>query len=198
MHAELTNEFDLGEQNALDYAGDPAGTQWVVNKIRNTMYRPGPSGLDNNDDLGANSATFIWDMLGMYPENPGSGNLVFSSPGFPHEVITLPSGKQITITSPGASPSKFYVKSLSINGAPDSKLYVPFSRLAKGAMLNWSLGTSPTRWGSAPRDAPPSYGGVLAHTPAQLAPFQLTAARWEPEHALRRLNGGLRRGTRLP
>ena len=80
MYAQLTNEFGFGEQYALDYAGDPAATQRIVNNIRNTMYQPGPS-LDNNDDLGANSSTFIWEMLGMYPENSGTGNLVFNSPG---------------------------------------------------------------------------------------------------------------------
>ena len=67
MFAQLTNEFDFGEQNALDYAGDPAGTQQAVNNIRNGMYLPGPSGLANNDDLGANSSTFIWEMLGHVP-----------------------------------------------------------------------------------------------------------------------------------
>ena len=84
MYAQLTNEFDFGEQFALNYAGDPAGTQQAVNNIRNTIYGTGPSGLDNNDDLGANSSSFIWEMLGMYPENSGSNELVFASPGFPH------------------------------------------------------------------------------------------------------------------
>jgi predicted alpha-1,2-mannosidase len=164
MYAQLTNEFDLGEQNALDYAGDPAGTQQAVNNIRNGMYLPGPAGLDNNDDLGANSSTFIWEMLGMYPENSGRGNLVFASPGFPHVKITLPSGKTITSTAPGASPTKFYVKSLKLNGSSYNKLYVPYSTLAKGSTLNWTLGTSATSWGSAPADAPPSYGPVFADT----------------------------------
>jgi hypothetical protein len=164
MYAQLTNEFGLGEQNALDYAGDPAGTQQAVNNIRNGLYLPGPSGLANNDDLGANSSTFVWDMLGMYPENPGSGNLVFSSPGFPHTVITLPSGKTITMNAPGASPTTYYVDSLKINGKADSKLYVPFSTLAQGSTLDWSLGTSPTSWGSAASDAPPSYGPTFADT----------------------------------
>ncbi|MBO0803388.1 MAG: GH92 family glycosyl hydrolase [Nocardiopsaceae bacterium] len=158
MYAQLTNEFGLGEQNALDYAGDPAGTQAAVNTIRDTMYRPGPSGLANNDDLGANSSNFVWDMLGFYPENPGSGTLVFDSPGFPRAAITLPSGKQITISAPGASPSKYYADSLTINGRPDNKLYTTFSALSRGARLDWKLGTSPTNWGSAAADAPPSYG----------------------------------------
>jgi predicted alpha-1,2-mannosidase len=172
MHAQLTNEFDLGEQNALDYAGDPGGTQQAVNNIRNGMYLPGPSGLNNNDDLGANSSTFVWEMLGIYPENSGSDNLVFTGPGFPHITITLPSGKAITINAPGASPTTYYVDGLKINGTADSKLYVPFSTLAQGSTLNWTLGTSATTWGNAAADAPPSYGPVFADA-ASISPGTL-------------------------
>ena len=162
MFAQLTNEFDFGEQNALDYAGDPAGTQQAVNNIRNSLYQPGPSGLPNNDDLGANSSAFVWEMLGMYPENSGTDTLVFTGPGFPHATISLPNGKTITSNAPGASPTTFYVDSLKINGTADSKLSVPFSTLSKGATLNWTLGTTATSWGSAATDAPPSYGPVFA------------------------------------
>ncbi len=157
MYAQLTNEFDFGEQNALDYAGDPAGTQAAVNNIRNNMYTPGPSGLANNDDLGANSSSFIWEMLGMYPENSGFDTLVFSSPGFPHASISLPNGNTVTINAPGASPSEYYVQSLKLNGAPYNNLSVPYSTLSKGATLDWTLGTKASDWGSAPKDAPPSY-----------------------------------------
>jgi predicted alpha-1,2-mannosidase len=155
-YAQLSNEFDFGEQYALDYAGDPAGTQQAVANIIATLYTPGPS-LVNNDDLGANSSTFIWEMLGMYPENSGTGNLVFNSPAFPQASISLPNGKTVTINAPGASPSEYYVANLKLNGSPYHKLYVPFSTLAQGATLDWTLSTTPTTWGTAPSDAPPSY-----------------------------------------
>jgi len=161
MYALLTNEFDLGEQFALDYTGDPAGTQKAVANIRNTIYLPGPDGLNNNDDLGAISSTFIWEMLGMYPENPGSGTLVFASPGFPQETIQLGNGRRIHINAPGASPSTYYVQSLTVNGAPHSSPWVNYSRLARGVTLDWNLGTEPSSWGSAPYDAPPSYSAGL-------------------------------------
>ncbi len=84
MYAQITNEFDMGEQFAPDYAQDPAGTQSAPStRIRNSIYLPGPSGLANNDDLGAESSQFIWEMLGLYPENPGKGTLVFATPGLP-------------------------------------------------------------------------------------------------------------------
>jgi predicted alpha-1,2-mannosidase len=176
MYAQLTNEFGFGEQYALDYARDPAATQRIVNNIRNTMYQPGPS-LDNNDDLGANSSTFIWEMLGMYPENSGSDNLVFNSPGFPNAKITLPSGKAITINAPGASPSNYYVQNLKLNGHPYDKLYVPFSTLAAGSTLDWTLGSKPSTWGTSPDATPPSYGagtepavGYVSDTQLEVAP----------------------------
>jgi predicted alpha-1,2-mannosidase len=155
--AQLTNEFGFGEQYAGDYAGDPVGTQLAVNTIRNTMYQPGPS-LDNNDDLGANSSTFIWEMLGMYPENSGSGDLVFNGAGFPHASIDLPNGNTITINAPGASSTNFYVQNLKLNGSPYHHLSIPYSTLAKGATLDWTLGSKPSTWGTAPSDAPQSYG----------------------------------------
>ncbi len=175
MFAQLTNEFDFGEQYMGLYAGDPAGTQQAVNNIRNTMYQPGPS-LDNNDDLGANSSTFIWEMLGMYPENSGSDNLVFNSPGFPYTQITLPNGKTITNNAPGASPTNFYVANLKLNGSPYPKLYVPFSTLSQGATLDWTLSPTPTTWGTAPQAAPPSYSDGLRPVVGYLASPQVTVA----------------------
>jgi predicted alpha-1,2-mannosidase len=157
MFARLGNEFDLGEQNALDYARDPADTQRVVSNIRDHLYLPGPGGFRNNDDLGAESSQYIWEMLGMYPENPGSGTLVFASPGFPRAVIRLPGGRSVTISAPGASATRFYVRSLAIDGAAYSKLYVPFSVLAQGGTLAWQLGRKATSWGTGVADTPPSY-----------------------------------------
>jgi predicted alpha-1,2-mannosidase len=190
MYAELTNEFDLGEQNALDYAGDPAGTQQAVNNVRNTMFLPGPTGLANNDDLGAESSQFIWEMLGLYPENPGSDTLLLDSPGFPHASISLPNGHTITINAPGASPTEYYVSSLKINGKSDSKLYTPYSALSHGATLDWTLGTSPTTWGSTPQDAPPAYTAglrpVVGYAPSQqvtVAPGGTATVQIEAQNA---------------
>jgi predicted alpha-1,2-mannosidase len=190
MFDQVTNEFDLGEQNAQDYSGDPAGAQLADNTIRNTVYLPGPSGLANNDDLGAESSQFIFEMLGFYPENSGSDNLLLNGPGFPHSTINLPNGKTIVVNAPGASPTDFYVKSLTINGQPDSKLYVPYSQLSHGAVLNYGMSTTPTSWGSAPQDAPPSYSEglrpVVPYTSSQqvtLAPGSSTTVQVEAQDA---------------
>jgi len=176
MYGEITNEFDEGEQFAPDYAGDPADTQKVVNDIRNNVYLPGPDGLANNDDLGAESSQFIWEMLGMYPENSGHGTLVFASPGFPRETIHLGNGNAINITAPGASPTAFYVRNLRLDGAPYNKLWVDYSTLARGASLNWTVGTTPTSWGSSAADAPPSYTAGLRPMVGYLSDQSVTIA----------------------
>ncbi len=137
--------------------GDPAGTQLAVAGIRDQLYQPGPDGLAGNDDLGAESSQFIWEMLGLYPENPGADTLLLGPPGFPHAVISLAGGKTITISAPGAGPTRFYAQSLTINGVADSLLSSTFTTLSSGAVLDWTLATSPTSWGSDPADAPPSY-----------------------------------------
>ncbi|HYK67966.1 MAG TPA: GH92 family glycosyl hydrolase [Streptosporangiaceae bacterium] len=176
MFAQLSNEFDFGEQYALNYAGDPAGTQQAVNTMLTTMFPPGPSGLPNNDDLGANSSTFIWQMLGMYPENSGSDTLVFSGPHFPHASIALANGHTITINAPAASASNYYVQNLKVNGNEYQKLYVPFSTLAQGATLDWNMGSTPSDWGNAPQDAPPSYTAGLRSAVGFLGSQQVTVA----------------------
>ena len=176
MYGRLTNEFDFGEQFALDYAGDPAGTQQAVANMRDTVYLPGPDGLQNNDDLGANSSAFIWEMLGMYPENPGSGTLVLASPGFPSESIHLGNGKWVHITAPGASPHTYYVDSLRLNGAPHPSPWLNYGRIARGVTLQFKLGTEPTSWGSLPSQTPPSYTAGLRPVVGFVSPQQVTVA----------------------
>ena len=176
MFMQISNEFDEGEQFAPDYAGDPAETQSAVNDIRNNTYQPGPDGLANNDDLGAESSQFIWEMLGMYPENSGRGTLVFASPGFPKETVHLGNGHAINITAPGASPSTYYAQSLKLNGQPYSKLWVDYGTLAAGSSLDWTMGTTPSSWGSAAADAPPSYTSGLRPAVGYLSDQNVTVA----------------------
>ena len=82
----------------------------------------------------------------------------------------------LTAFAPAAWATEYYVSNLKINGSPYSKLYVPFSTLSKGATLDWTLGTKPTAWGTAPQDAPPSYTGGLRPVVGYLSSQQATVA----------------------
>jgi len=157
--AFLANEFELGVQMMYDYTRQPWKTQAVVNRMRNENYKLTPTGLRNNDDLGALSSMYVWSALGMYPEIPGSAQLVINGPAFPLAVVHLASGNAITINAPGASPTSPYIQSLELNGHPSSRLWLDPSLITSGGTLDYAMGSSPnTSWGVSPLDTPPSYG----------------------------------------
>jgi len=160
------NEPALGIPWEYDYAGAPWRTQDVVRRIVTDLYAPTPNGEPGNDDVGAMSSWYVWAAIGLYPETPGTANLVLASPLFSHVRITLANGRNIDITAPGASDANRYVQSLQVSGldAPTAcgrTAYVcpwlPAAVLTSGAQLHFSLGADPNEaWGIAPAAAPPS------------------------------------------
>ena len=96
--------------------------------------------------------------LGMFPETPGTANLVLASPLFPQIILHRPSGQVIQISAPGASDSVYFVQSLNVNGMPSTSPWLPASFIANGGTLDYTLSTtSNPAWGADPVDAPPSY-----------------------------------------
>jgi hypothetical protein len=139
-----------------DYAGAPSQTQEVVREIQDELYTDSPTGLAGNDDLGAMSSWYVWSALGAYPETPGSAEVALGSPLFPAITLTLANGRTITETAPAASQNAPYVEGLTLDGRPWQNAYLPSSIFTQGGTLNWSLGSSPSTWASAPGGAPPS------------------------------------------
>src|SRR5579872_4170244 len=157
-YAFLGNEPTLETPWEYDYAGAPYKTQNIVREAVNTLYMPGPGGMAGNDDLGEMSSWYVFAALGMYPETPGTANMVLASPLFPNMTVHRPSGQVITIKAPGASASTYYVQSLMVNGQASTKPWLPPSFIASGGTLDYTLSTSPnTSWGSNALDAPPSF-----------------------------------------
>jgi predicted alpha-1,2-mannosidase len=157
-YAFLGNEPTVETPWEYDYAGAPYKTQNVVRQIVNTLYMPGPGGMAGNDDLGEMSSWYVFAALGMFPETPGTANLVLASPLFPSMTVHRPSGQVIQINAPGASATTYYVQSLEVNGKSSTQPWLPPSFIANGGTLNYTLAsTANTSWGAASADAPPSY-----------------------------------------
>ena len=160
------NEPALGIPWEYDYAGAPARTQDVVRRIVTDLYAPTPNGEPGNDDLGALSSWYVWATIGMYPETPGTADLVLASPLFTQVTITLGNGRRIEIDAPAASAANRYVQSLQVSGvrapgACGTKTYacpwLPASVITSGAQLHFTLGANPSNtWATAPDAAPPS------------------------------------------
>src|SRR5579883_1114901 len=157
-YAYMGNEPTIETPWEYDYAGAPYKTQHVVREVVNTLYTPDPNGLPGNDDLGELSSWYVFAALGMYPETPGTANLVLASPLFPHITIHRPNGVTIRINAPGASADVYYVQRLLVNGQPGTRPWLPPSFVAQGGTLDYTLASTPNpSWGADPADAPPSY-----------------------------------------
>ncbi|MFE4695837.1 lectin [Streptomyces sp. NPDC056738] len=160
-YAWVGNEPSIELPWEYDYIGQPYKTQSTVRSIQQQIWANTPGGLaDGNDDLGAMSAWYVWSALGMFPETPGTADLALGSPLFTQAVITLPSGKTLTINGNGAADNAPYVQSATWNGSAWNNVYAPTSAITAGGTLTYTLGTSAnTSWATAASAAPPSYAG---------------------------------------
>ena len=149
------NEPDFSAPFLYDWAGKPSGTQDVVHRALQEVFFSTPGGLPGNDDLGATSSLIVWFMLGMYPEVPGAPGVALASPSFSDIAVRLPHDKvfRVRTTGPG-----HFVQSATLDGAATHALWLPVSTMLAGATLSFVLGDAPSDWGSAPGDAPPSFG----------------------------------------
>ncbi|MFJ9817489.1 lectin [Streptomyces sp. NPDC101151] len=166
-YAWVGNEPSIELPWEYDYIGRPYKTQATVRTIQDQIWSNTPAGLaDGNDDLGAMSAWYVWSALGMYPMTPGTSDLALGSPLFTQAVITLPSGKTLTINGEGAADNAPYVQSATFNGSAWNNAYAPTSAITSGGTLSYTLGTSPnTGWATSASAAPPSYPGDTAAPP---------------------------------
>ncbi|GHO83189.1 lectin [Dictyobacter formicarum] len=176
-YAFLGNEPTIETPWEYDYAGAPYKTQQIVHNVESSLWFPGPSGMAGNDDLGTMSAWDVWASLGMFPETPGTANLVLASPLFPDITVTRPTGQTITIQAPGITDSNYYVQSLKVNGTTSTHPWLPASFVSDGGTLQYAVGSTPnTTWGSSPDDAPPSYQYGSIPTLVSLNPGRITVA----------------------
>ncbi|MEW2516592.1 lectin [Actinacidiphila alni] len=166
-YAWVGNEPSIELPWEYDYTGQPYKTQGTVRSIQDAIWANNPRGLaDGNDDLGAMSAWYVWSALGMFPMTPGTSDLALGSPLFTQAVVTLPSGKTLTINGNGAADNAPYVQSATWNGGAWNNAYAPTTAISAGGTLSYTLGTSAnTSWATSASAAPPSYSGGVAAPP---------------------------------
>ncbi|WP_083975506.1 lectin [Kitasatospora mediocidica] len=160
--SNMGNEPSIELPWEYDWVGQPYKTQSTVRAVQDQLWADTPGGLPGNDDLGEMSAWYVWSALGLYPQTPGTADLAIGSPLFPQAVVSIGNtGRTLTVNAPAASDGSPYVQSLAVNGSAWSKAYLPAAATASGAVLDFTLDSSPnTSWASAPADAPPSYDGT--------------------------------------
>jgi predicted alpha-1,2-mannosidase len=172
------NEIDTTAPWAYDYVGQPWKTQEVTRRFETQLFTTAPDGLPGNDDNGALSSEYVWAALGMMPATPGTPTLALNSPLVKRAVISLGTGRDITIDAPKAADDAPYVTGMRLDGRGFESTALPASFATKGGALEVGLSTRPdTRWATDAKAAPPSYRahevpavGYLTPTGTQVTP----------------------------
>ena len=154
------NEPDLLAPYLYNWVGAPAKTATVV-RASMTLFTTGPDGMTGNDDLGTMSAWYVFSSLGLYPTMSGANFLALSSPQFATATVRVGAyadrqGGTLTITAPDASDTRRYIQQVQVNGATQTRNWLDWPAIAHGGTIAHTLGTSPSAWGTAVADQPPS------------------------------------------
>ena len=161
------------------FAGMPHRTQEIVRECLDRLFLGSEAGqgYPGDEDNGEMSAWWIFNALGFYPLTVGSPSYVITSPLFERATVRLATGRTITVIGHGNGPESVYVQSLTVNGEPWTRTWIPHDVLAAGAQLEFTMGSEPSDWGSADADQPPSL------TPPGREPRPLRDAASEPARA---------------
>ncbi|MEV6235303.1 GH92 family glycosyl hydrolase [Lentzea sp. NPDC051838] len=155
--------YDAGNEPSIQtpwqyiYLGRPYQTQETVRQILDTLWTTGTGGIPGNDDLGTMSSWYLFAAMGIYPQIPSRAELVLSTPLFTRTEIKRGNGKTIVIEAPQTSTQNKYIQSMTLNGTPQNRAWVPESLVRDGGKLTYVVGPTPNRtWGAT--DTPPQLG----------------------------------------
>jgi predicted alpha-1,2-mannosidase len=139
-------------------AGAPAKAQKIVREALQRSYAGSDigQGYAGDEDNGEMSAWYIFNALGFYPLQTGSDQLVLGSPLFTKATVKLAGGKSLVINASGNSSTNVYVQSLKVNGVAHSSTTVDSDLLTAGGTLDFTMGATPSAWGTGADDAPAS------------------------------------------
>ena len=127
------------------WTSQPWKTQYWLRVIMNSKYRNDMHGLGGNDDCGQMSAWYIFTALGFYPVCPGTDEYVLGAPYVPYCKVYLPNGKTLEVKANGVSDKNCYVKGVTLNGKPYSKMYIRHSDILEGGTLEFTMSSKPNK-----------------------------------------------------
>jgi len=134
-----------------DYAGQPSKTAEKVREIMSRLYSGSEigQGYAGDEDNGETSAWWLFSAMGFYPLQMGDGHYAVGSPLFTKMTLHLDNGKTLTVNAPNNSAKNVYVTGLSVNGVARDQAWIDHSMIANGGTVNFTMGSTPTAWGTA-------------------------------------------------
>ena len=154
-HFDVTNEPGFLIPVLYNWAGRPDHTAEVITELLEKAFTDQRTGIPGNDDSGAMSSWFIFNSLGFYP-NAGQDIYLIGTPSFPEADITLASGKTLRIIARNMDGEHInrFIQSATLNEVPLNTSWFRHKQIENGGTLVFTMGSSPSKWGTA--DPPPS------------------------------------------
>ncbi len=136
------------------YAGRPDLTAERAREMLAAHYRPTRDGLDDNEDMGCQSAFYLCASIGIYPIM-GQDLYLLSPPALPRVELTLAGGRVLVIEAPGAGPQlRQYIAAATLDGQQLDRAWLRHGEIVGGGTLRFTLSDRPGDWGQSRR--PPS------------------------------------------
>ncbi|MDX1994193.1 MAG: GH92 family glycosyl hydrolase [bacterium] len=133
------------------YAGRPDRTIQRVHALLESQFRPVRDGLTDNEDMGCQSAWYVWSSLGLYPMM-GQDFYLLSAPIFKRMVFKFgQSEKTLLLKREGEG---IHITGVTLNGEPLDRSWVLHDEIREGGTLCFLTGQQPSDWGHTHR--PPS------------------------------------------
>ncbi|PSL25823.1 GH92 family glycosyl hydrolase [Chitinophaga ginsengisoli] len=144
-HITFDNETVFHVPYLFNAANAPHKTQQWVRNIMQTRFKATPGGLPGNDDLGSTSSWYVLSAMGIYPVCPGWPEYTVGVPAFDTLRIHLQHGRDFVIKRTHVQYP--YIKSLTINHRPYSKISIPHALIAQGGEMVFDMDASPAnKW----------------------------------------------------
>lgn len=125
------------------YLDRPENTQRLIRRITNDFYKNKPDGLIGNDDCGQMSAWYLFSVMGFYPMNPVSGEMIFGAPQISKATIAVGNGKHFTMEAKNLSAENLYVDRIELNGQPYDKKFITYADIMNGNTLVFYMTNTP-------------------------------------------------------
>ena len=141
---DVTNEPGFLTPYLYIWAGRADKTAERVREIVNKKFHTGRNGLPGNDDSGAMSSLYAFDMIGVFPV-AGQDIYLIGSPSF-SSTFHLANGKTFTVQAESVSAENKYVVEAALNGKPLRQGWFRHADLAGGGRLVLRMSSRPGAW----------------------------------------------------
>ena len=129
------------------YAGRPDRSSERVRRIVQSQFRATRDGLEDNEDMGCQSAFYMCATMGIYPLM-GQDLYWLTTPVFDCTRLRLGgSGALLSIETQFASPDALYITGAELDGQPLDRPWLRHHEIAWGGTLRIWVDEKPGSWG---------------------------------------------------